>query len=793
MKRALVQAIIVVLLCGNVFAVEPDVSWIKGQTSPDFDRYPAEPTTSDVISFTIPTDVYSNKWEAEQALGGTPTITLDPVERRIEVLIEGPAPTDPHPEIYDPVCGLKGYFGPLDQGQWVLYVQYPGSIYIDGIYVTDAPPAPVISGTIKDVYNQGIGNVVLLFSNDAGIAYTNNDGYYFHTVPKNWYGTVTPVKGDYLFDPASRTYNHVTSDRTNQNYLGYLTPVLEKGPVTFIGTAYKNQEQSGGSPQTYQIPVGIDDVLDDPNSMLNNLTDIDVLYNKQIDIRPNTYGKVYVFGYYNKTTDPDLVDTTFAPYFILRLGDVSANGVINSNDAFYIEGYLAGVWDLAPEQFWAADVNGDGEVDELDEDLVSQYADGLIDNFPADSDITPPPPPAKQYYVEQFTSGTDAFDLENKSITFTPVQNSTNYSVSIKAISYLPVDPELGTNLGMGDDSVAQIILSNQAEVSIYGNSFNSFYVTSNGFLTFTGPDSDYSETIEDHFDTLRISALFTDLDPTANGKVTGLQLNDRAVISWFEVPAYNSSDTNTFQVEMFYDGRIRLSWLNIGVQKCIVGLSDGMGIPANFQETDFSKLLPPPASDYFTEQFYQSGDPFDLSYKSLTLTPTSDESSYTITMEDITELPVNYFGSFNLNLDDDDYEHIVLTYPTKVRLFGTRYPDFYVGSNGYITFTEGDIDHNESLTDHFDLARISGLFDDLNPVAGGRVGWKQIDQSIVVTWEDVPEYDSGNTNTFQIEMFFNGTIRISWLDISAKDGIVGLSEGLGLLPGFTETDFSMY
>lgn len=791
MKKALVQSIIVVLLCGTAFAVDPNVSWIKGETPPGFDRFPAEPTTNDIISFTIPTDVYPNQWEAEQSLGGTPTITLDPDERRIEVLIQGPAPADPLPDIDDPVCGLKGYFGPLEQGSWVLFVQYPGSTFIDGINVIEAGPTPVISGTVTDIYGQGIGNVIMIFSNDAGTAYTNTYGYYFHPVPKNWYGTVTPVKGDYIFNPASRTYSHVTSDRPDQDYVAH-TPSMEqeKGPVKFIGTTYKNEEQSGDSPGTYQIPVGIDDLLEDPNNLFDGITAIDVLYNKQLDIRPDRFGKVYVFGYYNKSANPDTVDATFSPYYIIRLGDVSGNGEINSNDAFYIEGYLIGIWDLAPEQFWAADVNGDGVVDELDEDLVSQYADGLIDNFPADSDQAPPPP-AKQYYVEQFASEIDAFDLENKSITFTP--DDSGYAVSIKAITQLPVDPTLGTNLGMGDDSVIQIGLSENAEVLIYGYSFGNFYVTSNGFITFTEPDSDYSETIEDHFDTLRISALFTDLDPSANGRVNGLQLSDRVVISWFEVPGYDSSDNNTFQIEMFYDGRIRLSWLDIGVQECIVGLSDGSGVPANFQETDFSKLLPAPASDYFTEMFFPDGDPFDLSNKSLILTPTADQSSYTFSLENITELPVDYFGSFNLNLDDDDYSHVELTYPTKVTMFGTRYPGFYVGSNGYITFTEGDIDHTESLDDHFDLVRISGLFDDLNPAAGGHIGWKQISQSVVVTWEDVPEYNSSNTNTFQVEMFFNGTIRISWLDISAKDGIVGLSQGLGLLPGFKETDFSKY
>jgi hypothetical protein len=41
----------------------------------------------------------------------------------------------------------------------------------------------------------------------------------------------------------------------------------------------------------------------------------------------------------------------------------------------------------------------------------------------------------------------------------------------------------------------------------------------------------------------------------------------------------------------MFFDGKIQLSWLGIVVENCIVGLSDGLGVPAKFEEVDFSEL----------------------------------------------------------------------------------------------------------------------------------------------------------------------------------------------------------
>jgi hypothetical protein len=125
------------------------------------------------------------------------------------------------------------------------------------------------------------------------------------------------------------------------------------------------------------------------------------------------------------------------------------------------------------------------------------------------------------------------------------------------------------------------------------------------------------------------------------------------------------------------------------------------------------------------------------------------------------------------------------------VSIYGNSFSGFYVGSNGYITFTEGDTDHSESLSDHFDTRRISGLFDDLNPSGGGLVNWKQLADRVVVTWMKVPEYGESNPNTFQVEMYFDGRIQLAWLGIASENGIVGLSDGLGVPEDFEETDFS--
>src|SRR5205085_664739 len=119
-------------------------------------------------------------------------------------------------------------------------------------------------------------------------------------------------------------------------------------------------------------------------------------------------------------------------------------------------------------------------------------------------------------------------------------------------------------------------------------------------------------------------------------------------------------------------------------------------------------------------------------------------------------------------------------------------YSSFYVGSNGYITFSAGDTAFTESLANHFNQPRVSALFDDLIPTTG-QVTWKQFSDRIAVTWQGVPEYGTSDSNSFQIELFFDGRIRITCLALAATDGLIGLSQGLGVPAGFVESDFSTY
>ncbi len=197
---------------------------------------------------------------------------------------------------------------------------------------------------------------------------------------------------------------------------------------------------------------------------------------------------------------------------------------------------------------------------------------------------------------------------------------------------------------------------------------------------------------------------------------------------------------------------------------------------------------------DYFTELFESEDN--DLHNRTLTFTRNCMGDFYNVCREVAAEFPVDPNGGTVLSLEDDDYERAVLS-DGVVRLYGEGFDSFFVGSNGYITFGIGDTQYVESLDNHFMFKRISGLFDDLSPNLGGRVSWEELPDRAVVTFENVPEYHvpglQETGNNFQIELFFNGVIRITYLDISATDGLAGLSKGENTSMYFEESNLSDY
>ena len=117
------------------------VSWVHGESPVEY-SLPEPQTTTDLVSFSVNLDykVYHNQWFAEDDLGGTPTLTIDTEQKEVMLGFQG-SPSVPYSNNYDPVCGLRGNFGPLEEGEWVFVFRFPGYLLWDYFDVIPAVPS----------------------------------------------------------------------------------------------------------------------------------------------------------------------------------------------------------------------------------------------------------------------------------------------------------------------------------------------------------------------------------------------------------------------------------------------------------------------------------------------------------------------------------------------------------------------------------------------------------------------------------------------------------------------------
>ncbi len=188
---------------------------------------------------------------------------------------------------------------------------------------------------------------------------------------------------------------------------------------------------------------------------------------------------------------------------------------------------------------------------------------------------------------ELFLSG--QFDLANTSFTFTPAGDDFGI-VGATAVAF-PDTPGAGTvasSLGaLGDDDSETVTTA--FAFPFFGVDETTYFVNSNGNITFGAGDTDFSESVADHFDTPRISFFFDDLSPQ-NGTVTYDEFPDHLTVT-FEVPSFGGNDINV-QVQLFDTGVITMTYLTVVETDCLVGISAGDGLGNEPVESDFSSLL---------------------------------------------------------------------------------------------------------------------------------------------------------------------------------------------------------
>lgn len=183
-------------------------------------------------------------------------------------------------------------------------------------------------------------------------------------------------------------------------------------------------------------------------------------------------------------------------------------------------------------------------------------------------------------------------------------------------------------------------------------------------------------------------------------------------------------------------------------------------------------------APEYFTQAF-SSG--IDVAGLALTYTPNGGPSFYEATKTAITEFPTDPSGGLVLSFDDfGDPIKAGLFGDDTVPFYGLNYDTLYIGSEGWVSFGEAG-SAPTTLGAHFATPQISALPVDAT-LAGSMVSYLQDADKLVITYENAPSAGAPLTsNDFQVELFFDGTIRLSYLNVDpAITGVLGLSAGVG-------------
>ncbi len=180
----------------------------------------------------------------------------------------------------------------------------------------------------------------------------------------------------------------------------------------------------------------------------------------------------------------------------------------------------------------------------------------------------------------------------------------------------------------------------------------------------------------------------------------------------------------------------------------------------------------------------------FDLAGTSITFTPAGDV--FTPVTSAAAAFPdtagAGVVATTELNLGDDDSDSVTTT--TVFPFFGVDRTEFFVGSNGFVSFDAGRSDASESISEHFSREQVALFWDDLAPNVGGTITVDEFADRVTVTFDAVRAFSSTNTVSAQAQFFDTGVVTLTYLTVEETDALVGISAGDGIGNPPAETNF---
>ncbi|HYV06309.1 MAG TPA: hypothetical protein VFB82_17055 [Blastocatellia bacterium] len=174
----------------------------------------------------------------------------------------------------------------------------------------------------------------------------------------------------------------------------------------------------------------------------------------------------------------------------------------------------------------------------------------------------------------------------------------------------------------------------------------------------------------------------------------------------------------------------------------------------------------------------------FNLKNQSVLLTPQDD--GYFISRGEI-EFNNDFGSAVGLFLGadgnpvsdaDNGYRDVFLS-GARFPFFGSYYETAYVGTNGYITFTQGDTSARISpAVLASEIPRIAPLWADLDVTTSGNIYYKRFADHHLFTWNRAgqPLYDGASS--FQAVLYDDGRIAFVYKKVKAHAAMIGISPG---------------
>lgn len=150
----------------------------------------------------------------------------------------------------------------------------------------------------------------------------------------------------------------------------------------------------------------------------------------------------------------------------------------------------------------------------------------------------------------------------------------------------------LGINSSIANAALLSLTDDSFVEVSIgfnfifFGVSYDSVFVNSNGSLSFSDGDSDWSESAGEFLNGVPRIAVWDDWNPAVSGTIETETGSDWFTISFSDVPQFGNSDSNTFSFTLFTDNSFEILLSSFNSSDMLVGITSGNG-DADPGETD--------------------------------------------------------------------------------------------------------------------------------------------------------------------------------------------------------------